>query len=188
MCKATNAFLLLALLVSLSSLGCRRSEPPTGTGAGAQPESRQSEPDEKRAPPPAVARQEGEDREEAEERDEDSEEARENAEEAHMRQRALEQLQAYRARNCTEAIAKITELLRTQKGRWLERNERGQIPTDLLKTLTQAELWGSESEALCKNDPARSHLDDLRNLMTAIWQYPRSLPRQALEERLRILG
>ena len=166
------------------SCECRRAEEPPTAAVATQGESAEVE-RERGVPSTRVGREE---REKAAEQEDDSEEAKEAAEEARMRQRALAQLQAYQARNCSEAIAKITELLRTKKGRWLERNDRGQIPSDLVQTLVQAELWGSQSESLCQGDPARSHLDDLRNLMATIWQYPRSVPRAALEERLRVLG
>lgn len=198
MSKTTGAAasLLLGLLLSLP-LACRRAEPPARGGAATERPADELERAEVERPARGeaaerLARQPNQERDEdgvaGESEDDDSEEAKEAAEELRMRQRALQQLQEYRAKSCTEAIARITELLRTQKGRWLERDERGQMPGDLVRTLTQAELWGTQSESVCKDDPARSHLDDLRNLMTAIWQYPRTVPRDFLEQRLRLLG
>ena len=177
----------IAVAAVLLFAGCRRAEPPPNGGSSGEKSEAREEQREGGATVRGDVRERARERE-SEEREDDSEEAKEAAEDARLRQRALEQLKEFRAKTCAEAIGNVTVLLRSKKDRWLERNERGQIPGDLVQTLTQAELWGAQSEAVCKDDPARSHLDALRNLMATIWQYPRAVSREVLEERLRVLG
>jgi hypothetical protein len=126
---------LLLTLMLVPFFSCREEQSPS-TAVPTRREAAASEGEPKREPAARAGREERE--EEGEAREDDSEEAKEAAEEARMRQRAVEQLQAYQARTCSEAITKITELLQTKKGRWLERNDRGQIPSDLVQTLAKS--------------------------------------------------
>jgi hypothetical protein len=104
-----------------------------------------------------------------------------------MRRRIAEGLAAYRASSCQEAIDKIDGALRQQKGRWHERTEQGALPPDLMRKLAEAELWAQQSEAVCKGDPAAPRFNSLRALTHVIWQYPKSISREKLDEQLRLL-
>jgi hypothetical protein len=117
----------------------------------------------------------------------ESEEAREMEQELRLRQHAAASLDAYRAPTCAAAIARIEDLLGAQGSRWYERTD-GRLPSELTAVLVQAELWGSQSAAVCATDPARPRLDALRAVMTSIWRYPKDLTRAELDRQLRLLG
>lgn len=115
------------------------------------------------------------------------EEAREAEQDVRLRQRAVASLDTYRAPTCAAAVARIEEFLRAHASRWHERAGGG-LPSDLTAVLVQAELWGSQSAAVCADDPARPRLDALRALMTSIWRFPKELTRAELERQLQLLG
>jgi hypothetical protein len=115
------------------------------------------------------------------------EEAREAEQDVRLRQRAVASLDTYRAPTCAAAVARIEDLLRAHASRWHERAGGG-LPSDLTAILVRAELWGSQSAAVCANDPARPRLDALRAVMTSIWRFPKELSRVELERQLQVLG
>jgi hypothetical protein len=90
--------------------------------------------------------------------------------------------------SCVVAIDKIETLLRPLRERWPQRSSSGTLPADLASVLVQAELWGSQSTAVCRDDPAASRFAALRSLMTTIWRYPKQATRAELEQQLRVLG
>ena len=115
-------------------------------------------------------------------------EAQEEADEERLREGWLKALAAYRAPSCDVAIARIEGLLKRGQGRWEERTETGSLPGNLAGLLSEAELWGSQSESACADSPRRPRFDALRLLMDTIWQYPTRVSKTELEQRLSVLG
>jgi len=120
--------------------------------------------------------------------DAESGEERETEEDMRLRERAKAALATYRAPSCAAAIAKIEGFLRQGKGRWQERRPGAPMADDLVKALSEAELWAAQSRALCQADPLAARFQDLQLLMEAIWRYPVSVSQAEFERRLRVLG
>ncbi len=122
------------------------------------------------------------------ERDHDGDaeaEQRETEMEQRMRAEALESLDHFKAPTCDAALATIESTLRRGKGRWHERTETKTLPDDLLKLLTDAELYRNQAQAMCAGN---ARFNELSAIMSNIWKYPSHASRDELDQSLASLG